>query len=105
MPSRSWTICVTCRKAWRGSPTCKHETLTMHSSYRVPKRNNHKAWKRIAAGDFLWEKSMTDVHEREQANALFESRRNPMKDNWKWARWWAGFSPDFWTHTKRRDNA
>lgn len=60
MPSNRWTVCVECRKAWRGSPTCGHATMSMPPDWRVPRRRNRKAWRRLAQGDILTETATYD---------------------------------------------
>lgn len=53
-------VCVTCRSV---DMPCSHEKITMSYRWRPPKKNNHKAWKRIAAGDIWWDKRAVDGKE------------------------------------------
>jgi hypothetical protein len=50
-----WTVCTSCRKGWRGSPTCGHDTKTMPRNWRIPPKRNTKAWDRLTRGDIWWE--------------------------------------------------
>lgn len=95
-----WTICVTCRKGWRGSPTCGHETQVMHRNFRMPRRRDDRAWRRLAAGEVNTEISAVDRHYREQVQALYDSRVNPMYTVWRWGAYYASGGRDFWV--KRR---
>lgn len=47
------SICVTCRTV---DLPCSHEKIVVGYRWRPPKKNNDKAWKRIAAGDIWWDK-------------------------------------------------
>lgn len=51
---RTITVCVSCRTI-NNTPPCAHEKETCHHKWRAPKRSNDRAWKRIAAGDWLWD--------------------------------------------------
>lgn len=82
MPATSKTVCVPCRKVWAGGgssnrsnkgdkriltlapstgcPLCKGETVSVSYRWRAPRRNDDRAWKRIAAGDWLTEQDPKD---------------------------------------------
>ena len=57
MPSRSPSVCTTCRTSFKGASTCGHDgVMYMSSKWRAPKKSDDKAWKRIEAGDIWWDK-------------------------------------------------
>lgn len=41
-------------------PVCHEPTITVPWTWRPPRRSNLRAWKRIARGDFMTEKLVTD---------------------------------------------
>jgi hypothetical protein len=46
-------ICIACRTV---NGACTHAKIVASYRWRPPKKNNHKAWKKIAAGDIWWDK-------------------------------------------------
>lgn len=44
-------------------PKCQTKLLDMGMRWRPPKKNNHKAWKMIANGDYWWDKKAVKVPE------------------------------------------
>ncbi|SEB99259.1 hypothetical protein SAMN04489844_1466 [Nocardioides exalbidus] len=87
MPAKDKTVCVPCRRVWGGGgssnrgrrtaswdsriitvapttgcPLCGGETVSASYRWRAPARRNDRAWKRIAQGDWLWER---DPREKE----------------------------------------
>ena len=51
-------VCVPCRHVTNEGfdcPLCHTPYVRMSTKWRAPGRHNHKAWKRIEAGDWLWE--------------------------------------------------
>ena len=49
--------CVKCRIAQKRSGHCSrgHDMICMGRFWRAPKKNNVKAWQRVAQGDKLWD--------------------------------------------------
>ncbi len=76
VPSRSCTVCVTCRKIWKGGPTCKHETVNLYYKWRAPKATNDKAWKMIERGEYWWDKKAI-----EKSNGRAEYERNAVLES------------------------
>lgn len=52
-------VCVPCRvvrKDYHEScEQCRQPMTILSYKWRPPRKNNHSAWKRIEAGDWLWE--------------------------------------------------
>ncbi len=55
MPSTTPVVCIPCRSA-SGCPKGIHEVHHLSYRWRAPKKGNDNAWKKIAAGDWLWDK-------------------------------------------------
>lgn len=102
MPNNRWTICVTCRKGWRGSATCKHETRVMHRDFRMPKRRDDRAWARLERGENNTERSVVDQHYREQEDALWRRRQNPVPPTGGLYHWAWGGVRSFWVSKVRQ---
>ena len=49
------TVCVTCRVVTQGAIHCDHTLTTVGPNWRASRRTNDRAWKRIEAGDWLWD--------------------------------------------------
>lgn len=49
--------CVVCRIAQKRSSHCTrgHTMINMGRFWRAPKKNNLRAWQRVAQGDKLWD--------------------------------------------------
>lgn len=49
--------CIICRVALKGSGQCPggHASMYMGTRWRAPKKNNIKAWKKLANGQPLWD--------------------------------------------------
>lgn len=64
MPSHATNVCVQCRHVTKIGAGCPagHELRYMGRHWRAPKKDNDAAWKRIEAGDFLWDKRVTRKH-------------------------------------------
>lgn len=82
MPSNRWTMCVTCRKAWRGAPTCQHEVIDCPRDYRVPKKSNDKAWKMIANGDLYWGYGRWGRPDRSRVQMKPKKERDALLTRW-----------------------
>lgn len=81
--------CVECRIAQKSAGwdeatetvicSRRHPMKMAGSRWRAPKKNNHKAWKQIAAGDIWWDKSAIDKKNHKQylwwEKSLANSRR------------------------------
>lgn len=85
------TVCVPCRLVWKTGRTgwalstrgrvsvgpatvcsqCGAPTQKVSYKWRPPKKSNDKAWKRVAAGDWLWEVNQTD---KRSSDAAYERR-------------------------------
>lgn len=64
MPSNSTYVCVPCRMV-KSKPTehclqCGGPIQDCGPKWRAPRKSNDTAWKRIEAGDWLWEHSKID---------------------------------------------
>lgn len=46
-------VCVTCKSV--NLPSCGHELKLVSHKWRAPKKNNIKAWKKVQAGNLLWD--------------------------------------------------
>lgn len=55
IPSTSTYVCIECRSA-TGCPKNEHEVHYLGKKWRAPKKGNDSAWRKIAAGDWLWDK-------------------------------------------------
>lgn len=56
MPSNAVYACVTCRVANKGGACGRgHEMRYMGARWRAPRKNDKKAWQRVADGDLLWD--------------------------------------------------
>lgn len=67
----SISVCVPCRFAAKQTWKCPHCGLEMAYAgrkWRAPKKNNDRAWKMIAAGDWLWDKMAIDSKAVKQKN-------------------------------------
>jgi hypothetical protein len=97
--------CTICRIAQKRNPHCPrgHEMMWMGRFWRAPKKNNIKAWQRVAQGDKLWDdkaierKAKREAKKREsQRDYLKFKARNkgkPIKEiledyrKYRWGRW------------------
>jgi hypothetical protein len=78
-------VCAVCRTV---DKDCQHEKIVVSAKWRAPKKRNHKAWKRIANGELLWDsvaisnkelKARRDYNERKfngKEEALTSAREN-----------------------------
>jgi hypothetical protein len=85
MPHRPYKyVCIACRTISKTSSTCvecQQPTWILHHKWRAPKRTNDRAWKRIAAGDWLWElpKKLST-----EATVVWNGRAWVTRDSWKY---------------------
>lgn len=61
MASNCMVVCPKCRvgrksNAASSCPRCHTPELNFGKRTTLPKKNNRKAWKRIASGEFLWDR-------------------------------------------------
>lgn len=81
--------CIECRIAQKRNPHCPrgHDMIWMGRFWRAPKKNNIKAWQRVAQGDKLWDhKAIERKAKREalkqakqdQANRVRARARKPI---------------------------
>lgn len=47
-------VCPTCRTVSL-THLCEHEIIAVSHKWRAPRKDNDRAWKRVAAGDLLWD--------------------------------------------------
>lgn len=68
--------CLTCRIAQKRSGHCArgHDMVSMGRFWRAPKRNNIRAWKRVASGDHLWHDR--SIERKAKREALKMARHN-----------------------------
>ena len=61
-------VCIPCRDVRPFSVEsciyCKGPVITQSWRWRAPRKTNDKAWKRIEAGDWLWEKPKAKASDR-----------------------------------------
>lgn len=62
--------CIECRIAQKRNPHCPrgHDMIWMGRFWRAPKKNNIKAWQRVAQGDKLWDDRSIQRKARREAN-------------------------------------
>lgn len=101
MPQNYWTICVICRKGWRGAPTCQHETRAMPRDFRLPRRRDNRAWQRLAEGNLNTEQSQVDRHYVEQELRVAKEHADWM-GFFSWAPWALGDRRGFWLPRRKR---
>lgn len=86
MPSNSTFACVFCRLALKSAGNCREcgaPLKNMGKHWRAPKKNNLKAWKRVASGEIWWEeiyvvKHLVRVQSRWRSGRTYLSlRSNP----------------------------
>lgn len=61
------TLCIVDRKVWKGHgacPTCGQPGIAMGTKWRAPRLTDEAAWRRVEAGDFLWERPVNYVGQR-----------------------------------------
>src|SRR6478609_1225176 len=71
-------VCKECRMI---DPPCHHKDkiLVNGNRYRVPKKNNDKAWKRIENGEMLWDRPATEQDQRQWVRKSdFDIEGNPI---------------------------
>lgn len=50
-------VCVPCRIVSGVAPSCGHEAALVGHRWRAPRKGDDRAWRRIAAGDWLWDET------------------------------------------------
>lgn len=77
-------VCIAHREVshWGSCPVCGKHDLLFHPRWRAPKRNNDVAWKRIANGEYNWDRKAVAKKKRrwqEHMDAYWEllKRKNP----------------------------
>jgi hypothetical protein len=64
-------VCPECRTVDTIVVTCAHANkVWVSSKWRAPKRNNDRAWKRIAEGDLLWDDGAVQRKAARDAQAM-----------------------------------
>jgi hypothetical protein len=55
-------VCLNCRQFVTGDPctVCKQPTTAVNHRWRIPKKNNHAAWRIIHDGDIMWDHKAID---------------------------------------------
>lgn len=53
MPSTTKHVCIKHRTV--NKPCCNEPKVSTHYSWRPPKKNDDRAWRRIENGDWLWD--------------------------------------------------
>lgn len=74
-------ICVQCRTVGL-IHLCDHDLVLVSSKWRAPTRGNHRAWKRIANGQLLWDNKSIERSlrkERERVDRVRERLRQRKK--------------------------
>lgn len=56
MIAHSTHVCVDCRTVNKTCTNPEHKGLVFGSKWRVPAKDNDKAWERIANGEYLWDR-------------------------------------------------
>ena len=91
-PHSDTMLCVKDRQVWKmftpgllapwikanssaNCPTCGGEGKNMGDRWRAPRKSNEAAWKRIEAGDFLWDKTVKASRHLRTVSTT-EARRN-----------------------------
>jgi hypothetical protein len=76
MPSNNPNVCVPCRYVARQTSRCPHcgaEMVYKRYTWRAPRKTNDAAWKRIEAGHWNWDETVSRTN-REQRRGPFHER-------------------------------
>lgn len=80
MPSNAMVVCPTCRtgRKSRGAaicPKCGTSELYWGTRTTLPKKNNHRAWRRIAKGETLWDRRKSRHRNLQDTFTKYETRK------------------------------
>lgn len=75
--SHGQSVCVKCRVVTSGAIHCGHEIAYVGPKWRAPRKTNDRAWKRIEAGDWLWDHAAKVRKQRWQRRAWLAVQDTP----------------------------
>lgn len=85
MHSRTY-VCVPCRNVKGNGATCQFCGECMQGVYyrlRMPKKNNHAAWKLIEAGDWYWDKKAVERKKDKRRQAIDKTHTREYREERK----------------------
>lgn len=66
-------VCPTCRTVSL-THLCDHEKIAVNYKWRPPRKDNDRGWKRVAAGDLLWDHRAVTRSRRRQREKIEQVR-------------------------------